>query len=104
MLELRANKKLHRECLEVKSNRAVTLRNLPNLAARKKQEYSRNDLEATFKSLQNKHTSTVRLVTGKNNELRSIFLQDDTMKRLFEDYPEIISTDATHKLLEMRMS
>lgn len=104
MLQLRANKKLLREQLEVQSNKAVTLRDLSNLAARKKQGCSRNDLEATVKLLQNKYASTVRLLTGENNELRAIFFQDDAMRRSFEDYPEIIFIDATYKLLETRMS
>lgn len=104
MLQLRANKKLLREQLEVQSNKAVTLRDLSNLAARKKQGCSRNDLEATVKLLQNKYASTVRLLTDENNELRAIFFQDDAMRRSFEDYPEIIFIDATYKLLETRMS
>lgn len=104
LLRLRPDKKLLREHLESCSSKVVTLRDLSNFAAKIKKDNPRNDLQATVKLLQDNYKATVRLLTDENNELRPMFFQDETMKRSFGDYPEIIFIDATYKLLETQMS
>lgn len=50
--------------------------------------------------LQDNYKATVRLASDEDDELRPMFLQDETMKKSFWDYPEILFNDATYKLLE----
>ncbi|KAH9380741.1 hypothetical protein HPB48_008877 [Haemaphysalis longicornis] len=100
MLRLHSDKKLLTEHLE-SCTKVVTLR---DLSAKSKKDNPRNDLQAAVKMLQDNYKATVRLLSDKNNELKALFLQDETTKKSFGDHPEIIFIDATYKLLETRMS
>lgn len=63
-----------------------------------------NNLQAAVKLLQDKYHSTIRILADENNDLRAIFSKDGEMKRCFSNYPEIIFTDTTYKLLGTWMS
>lgn len=80
------------------------MKDLSNIAAKKKGPNERNDLTDVVNILESKHKETVRLLTNENKELEAIYLQDEVMKRSFEDCPEVLFIDATYKLLETRMA
>lgn len=95
MLQMKANKKLVREQLEKESQKVVTLKDLSNIAAKGKGQASRNYIEATVMILQNEYGTTVRLLVDKKSGLRALYFQDESMKKSFDAYPEIIFVDAT---------
>ena len=45
----------------------------------------------------------VQYVTDTANKVQDIFIQDETMKKLFEQSPEVILVDATYKTNDLRM-
>lgn len=104
LLKVKANKLMVREQLQKESGKAVKMKDLSNVAAKKKGPNERNDLTNVVNIVESKHKATVRLLTNENKELEAIYFQDEVMRRSFKDCPEVLFVDTTYKLLETRMA
>lgn len=77
---------------------------MSNTVGRNRKGCTCHDLQAAVRLLQGKYHRTIHILADENNNLRAIFSKDGENKRYFSNYPEIIFTDATYKLLGTQMS
>ena len=103
-LALNANKKKLQHQLELDTGKSVLLKDINNIAtiAKKRDNITRNDLDACIDELRRVHRCMVDVCTSQENDFCGLFVQDSKMKQTFSAFPEIIFLDATYKLLELQ--
>lgn len=69
----------------------------------KNDKISDNELETLIMQMKSVPNSKVHIAVNENNELQSIFFQDERMAAIFDKYPEVVIFDATYKLNNRRM-
>lgn len=109
MLKCGANKQMIKNNLMKKrGGRPVTLKSIHNMATKVHQEIHQlvadeTELQKLLENMQKIPNARVRVAVDENNELLSIFFQDERMAMLFDKFPELILIDATYKLNKRRI-
>jgi zinc finger SWIM domain-containing protein 3 len=62
-----------------------------------------DDLQDVVQYLQKQAGSGTDIIADVDNNFKGLFYQDQYMKNMFAQYPEMVLVDATYKLLELRM-
>ena len=100
---MKANKKMVQEHLQTKTGKCILLRDLNNIKSVGKVTVE-NQLQAAVSVLEAQAGATVSvLVKEGTSDLVGIFYQDQCMKKVFSDFPELLMIDATYKLNDLRM-
>jgi zinc finger SWIM domain-containing protein 3 len=103
LLGMKANKKMVQKHLQAKTGKYILLRDLSNITAKSRKPVE-NQLEAAVSILRLEENTTVNVVVSEEgSELLGIFYQDQFMKQVFDDFPELFLIDATYKLNNLRM-
>ena len=104
LLSVKANKKMVQHHLAETTGKVVLLKDIHNINTGIRPKL---DSAAEMRNLSSWLDSCtdlfVQYVTDTANEVQGIFIQDETMKKMFEQYPEVILVDATHKTNDLRM-
>ena len=53
--------------------------------------------------LEKQHGSKTDVIVDDENNFRGLLYQDEYMRNIYANYPEVVMVDATYKLLELRM-
>ena len=72
-------------------------------AAKPKPSTKVSELQQIAEYLKSQSGLSTDYLIDENNSLTGIFIQDTHMKHTFEQFPELILADATHKTNELRM-
>ena len=104
MLSVKANKKMVQHHLAETTGKVVLLKDINNIntGIRPKLD-SALEMRNLSSWLDSSTDLFVQYVTDTANEVQGIFIQNKTMKKMFEQYPEVILVDATHKTNDLRM-
>ena len=104
MLSVKVKKKMVQHHLAEATGKVVLLKDIHNIntGIRPKLD-SASEMRNLSSWLDSCTDLFVQYVTDTANEVQGIFIQDETMKKMFEQYPEVILVDATHKTNDLRM-
>ena len=105
MLKVKANKKMLQNYVMQKTGKNVILKDLHNIQSnikKKDKDINKGPLEQVHAIFSERPGAIVEYITDDNN-LKTIFFQDETMKSSFRNFPEVILVDATYKTNNMRM-
>ena len=87
-----------------KSGRNVTMKDIHNLARGLKYRPENMSVELEeLVSFLNSHNLLVDFIVDDDSTLIGIFVQDEQMKEMFNQFPEVLLADATHKTNRQRM-
>ncbi|XP_071527088.1 zinc finger SWIM domain-containing protein 3-like [Panulirus ornatus] len=100
-LQTKPDKKVLQDHIRKTTGKTVTLRDLTNHSFKINAKGS--NLEEMLEEFINDPESIVDVLVDEENVLKGIYYQDETMKRNFERYPELLLIDATYKLNDVRM-
>ncbi|KAG8175822.1 hypothetical protein JTE90_013373 [Oedothorax gibbosus] len=100
LMDLQVNKKLLQEQIVKETGKGVTLKDLSNIAA-KGQESSNFEILSTLKNV---HGCSVSALKDNEDTLQGLFFQDKEMKKMYNNYPEVVFFDGTYKLLNINFT
>ena len=105
MLDVKANKKMVQQYLTEKTGKVVLLKDVHNLQAREDRQKIKpqEELQQLCSWLDEREDLYVQYVTDENQQIQGIYMQDKTMYKIFDAFPEVILVDATHKTNDVRM-
>jgi len=97
------DKKILTQKIQEKTGKIILRKDLNNFAASlNKRTNGYNDIQNLILEMKNVKGATVD-VGHFENEIVSVFFQDERMKKMFELYPEVMLIDATYRTNNMRM-
>ena len=104
-LDVKANKKMVQQYLTEKTGKVVLLKDVHNLQAREDRQKIKpqEELQQLCSWLDEREDLYVQYVTDENQQIQGIYMQDKTMYKIFDAFPEVILVDATHKTNDVRM-
>ncbi|KAG8176409.1 hypothetical protein JTE90_018401 [Oedothorax gibbosus] len=97
------NKKLLQEEIVKETGKGVTLKDISNLVAKSKTTLKTLGLDKILDLLQNVHKCTVTALHDKLL-LQGLFFQDQEMKNMYMNFPEVLFFDGTYKLLDNKFT
>lgn len=106
MLKVNANRKMVRHELAEKTGKSLIMKDIHNIktAAKPKSSEGVTELQQVADYLQYESGFSADISVNKeDNSLTGIFLQDTFMKQVFNQFPELLLADATHRTNELRM-
>jgi len=81
----------------------ITLKDLCNINRNVKESISSNDISDVVAFLKASGATTVEVIVDDEQNFQGLFVQDNQMKTVYNDFPEVIMVDATYNLLDLRM-
>ena len=105
MLDVKANKKMVQQYLTEETGKVLLLKDVHNLQAREDRQKIKpqEELQQLCSWLDEREDLYVQYVTDENQQIQGIYMQDKTMYKIFDAFPEVILVDATHKTNDVRM-
>jgi len=104
VIECEGKKKVLSQKIEERTGKIFLRKDINNFIAKERSEKGNtlNDAQKLILEMKKVKNAFVD-VSHFENEIKSIFFQDERMKKMFELYPEVVLVDATYKTNNMRM-
>ena len=103
VLRLKANSKMFQQEIESSTGHRITLKDIANLKYEDKKMNSSNDIEEVVNYLKSQDGSVVDVIVDQEGDFKCLLYQDQYMKNVYSNFPELVMVDATYKLLDLRM-
>ena len=89
--------------IESSAGHRITLKDIANLKYEDKKMNSSNDIEEVVNYLKSQDGSVVDVIVDQEGDFKCLLYQDQYMKNVYSNFPELVMVDATYKLLDLRM-